>query len=140
MMDGPKRNLTARATQVREIARTAGKLAAEEAMTWDVFRWTVVALLVANLFLSLILYSGIKSEIATMEQDRAAYTSQLTTLRADVDTQIAEAKAGLTQDLAAMQSDLKEQLRKAMATLSRPTPQRATEPHPVPMPTKSPRH
>lgn len=136
-----QRGLLQRLARANEIARAAGKLAAEEAMTWDVFRWAVIVLLVANLILILILHSGIRGETVSMEHG-AGYASQLTTLRADVDGQIAEVKAELAQDLAAMQSEL----RQAKAGLKRPTPQVRPElqpipekMQPIPMPTRSPR-
>ena len=133
--------LTKRLAQANKVARAAGKLAAEEAVTWDVFRWAVIVLLVANLFLILILHGGIRGETVSKEQS-AGYASQLTALRADMDRQIAEVKAESAQDLAAMQSEL----RQAKAELSRPTPQVRPElqrtpeqMQPVPMPTRSPR-
>ena len=133
--------LTKRLVQANKVVRAAGKLAAEEAMTWDVFRWAVIVLLVANLFLILILHGGIRGEAVSAEHG-ADYASQLTALRADVDGQIAELKAELAQDLAAMQSEL----RHAKAAVNRPTPQIRPElqpiseqMQPVPMPTRSPR-
>ena len=134
--------LTKRLARANEIVRAAGKLAAEEAMSWDVFRWAVIVLLVANLFLILILYSGVRGETVSMEQDAGYAASQLTALRADVDGQIAELKAKLAEDLAAMQSEL----RQAKAGLNRLTPQVQPELQPIPekiqpipMPTRSPR-
>ena len=133
--------LATRLAQAKDVVRAAGKIAAAEAMTWDVFRWTVVVLLLANLLLILILYSGLSSEIASVEQDRATYTSQVTALRGEVDEKIAGAKAEFTQALAAMQAELRD----TKGRLSRPTPQLApeqsipSETQAVPMPIRAPR-
>jgi hypothetical protein len=133
--------LTTRLAQAKDVLRAAGKIAAAEAMTWDVFRWTVVTLLVANLLLFLILYSRLRSEISSMEQDRADYKSQVTGFRGEVDKKIAGANAKFTKALAAMQVELRD----TKASLSRPTPQLApeqpihSETQAVPMPTRAPR-
>jgi len=115
-------------------------------MAWDLFRWVVVGLLVINLLLSLILYSGIRSGIASIEQERADYASQLATLSTEVDAKIAGASAGFARDLAAMQSDLTKKLRSPTAPFRRPTPERLQKPQivapemqMVPLPTRSPR-
>jgi len=133
--------LTKKLAQATQVVRAASKLAAEEAVTWDVFRWAVIGLLVANLFLVLILHGGSGGEPVSKEQS-AGYANQLTALRADMDAQIADVKAELAQDLAAMQSEL----RQAKAAVNRPTPhiQPELQPvseqmQPVPMPTRSPR-
>jgi hypothetical protein len=143
---GSQRALNARLAQAGTIARAVGKLAREEAMAWDLFRWVVVGLLVINLLLSLILYSGIRSGIASIEQERADYASQLATLSTEVDAKIAGASAGFARDLAAMQSDLTKKLRSPTAPFRRPTPERLQKPQivapemqMVPLPTRSPR-
>jgi hypothetical protein len=133
--------LTKKLAQTNKVVRAAGKLAAEEAMTWDVFRWAVIVLLVLNLLLILVLHGGNRGETVSVEHG-AGHEAQLTALRADVDGQIAEVKAELAQDLAAIQSEL----RHAKAELSRPMPQVRPELQPVPeemqpipLPTRSPR-
>jgi hypothetical protein len=133
--------LTKKLAQANKVIRAAGKLAAEEAMTWDVFRWAVIVLLVLNLLLILVLHGGNRGETVSVEHG-AGHEAQLTALRADVDGQIAEVKAELAQDLAAIQSEL----RHAKARLNRPTPQIRPDfqpipekMQPIPMPTRSPR-
>jgi hypothetical protein len=138
--------LSASVAQAKELARAAYAIAAKDAMAWDEFRWAVVALLAANLLLSLILYLGIRSDIAALKQDRDAYAHQLADLRVEVGKEIAETKTGLTQALTAMQSGLADQIAKTNARLSRstaqaaPKPLVASKPPPVPKPTRKPHH
>jgi hypothetical protein len=89
--------LTKKLAQTNKVVRAAGKLAAEEAMTWDVFRWAVIVLLVLNLLLILVLHGGNRGETVSVEHG-AGHEAQLTALRADVDGQIAEVKAELAQE------------------------------------------
>ena len=125
------------AAQAKATARVASELAVKEAMTWDVFRWVVVVLLAANLLASLLLYSGIRSEIASLKQDREASANQLADLRAEVDEKIKKANAELSGDLAAAHSGLLKELRKANATPNRSTPPQAPT-QSVPLPTRTP--
>jgi hypothetical protein len=129
------------AAQAKVTARVASELAVKEAMTWDFFRWVVVVLLAANFLASLLLYSGIRSEIAALKQDREASASQLADLRAEVDEKIKKAKAELNGDLAAAHSGLLKELRKANAAPNRSAPTPTPTPTPTqsaPLPTRTP--
>ncbi len=102
----------------------AAKIAVEEAMAWDVFRWTVIVLLVLN-FLTVLLYSA---------QDRGNYAGELAALRTELSEQLTEAKADMVADMVAAQFGLRQ-----------PTSQAAQEPTgsiktpPIPVPQRAPR-
>jgi hypothetical protein len=99
-----------RLARAKEIGRSAIEITAEEAMTWDVFRWMVIVLLVLNLILTLFLYSGASE-------------------------QLAEAKAELTADIVAAQFGLRQAPSQMQ---SEPTTDSIDMPS-TPMPAKSPR-
>ena len=127
------RSFTDFTTQAKKTTQLAFKIAAEEAMSWDVFRWAVITLLAFNIVLSLLLYGGAQSEIAALKRERDDYATQLAELRAEVDQKIAKAKTQLSGDIAAARSRLMNELRKARAP-SQPQPSTQA----IPLPTRAP--
>lgn len=118
-----------RLTQAKEIGRSAIEIAAEEAMTWDVFRWTVIVLLFLNLFLYV--FGGGPRESAQTSMDTA---NDLAALRTELNQQLAATKAEMDANLIAAQFGL----RASSATESEPATGTIEMPS-VPMPAKSPR-
>lgn len=118
-----------RLTQAKEIGRSAIEIAAEEAMTWDVFRWAVIVLLVLNSLL--VLFGGGPRQSAQSPGDTA---NELAALRTELNQQLAETKAEMAADLVAAQFGL----RASSAAESEPTTGTIEMPS-VPMPAKSPR-
>jgi len=121
------------AASAKEIAQLAPRIIAQEAMTWDVFRWVVVVLLAVNILLTLILSGGSGSETDQIRKNQEAYAAQLNDLRAEIDQKIGKAKAELSGDIAAAQAGLMDQLRKATAVTRSRAPS-----GPVPLPTRAP--
>jgi hypothetical protein len=124
---GARHAFDQRLAQAREIARAAGKIVAEEAMTWDVFRWTVIVLLVLNFIL--LVYVGTGSQVTAMHKYHDNYASdELDSLRAEVNEVAAE--------LTAVRFGLRlpaPQMEPEPTTGSIGTPS-------IPLPTRSPRH
>lgn len=118
-----RQNLTARA---RDLTNAAWK----EAVTWDAFKWTLVALLAANFLLVALLYGGIRSEIAELKEDRSAV--DLASLRAEIGKQMTDMKAGLTQAISAMQSGLRDDVAKISAKLDKQSPKPSVQQAPKP--------
>ena len=119
-----------RLAQAREIGRSAIEIAAEEAMTWDVFRWTVVILLLLNLSLSL--FGGGSQAVV---QDVNDQKSALAALRTELNDQLVKAKAEMEASLVAAQFELRQP---PSHTKSEPTGSVEVPPA-IPMPAKSPR-
>jgi hypothetical protein len=110
--------------RVKEMAR--GTLA--EVMAWDVFKWVVLALLVANVLLIAGLYRGVRSDIAAMTQDRgtqttdlanvrASFTKDMSDMRAALAKDIADTKTGLTQTVSDLRAAVSEEAAKTDAKL-----------------------
>jgi hypothetical protein len=134
-----RRALGASFAQAKETARAAYEIAAREAAAWDTFRWAVIALLAANLLLSLVVYRAVSSDIAALKQGRDASARELADLRGEVSKEIADTKTDLIKALSAMQSSLKDAWQSGPAPQVTPKPQ-APKLLPVPKPAKKPRH
>jgi hypothetical protein len=96
----------------------------KELVAWDLFKWTVVALLTANLLLIAGLYSRIESDLADLKQDRTAHDhaigdaqTALSDARTAISKDIATAKAGLAQAISEMRSGVGEEVAKVNAKL-----------------------
>ena len=110
--------------RVKEIARQS----LAEVMSWDVFKWLVLALLIANFLLVTGLYRGMRSDIAALKQDRGTETTDLATARASfgkdmsemrsaLDKDIADTKTGLAQAVSDLRSAVSEEMAKTNAKL-----------------------
>ena len=108
--------------QTKSAAHSTTRLAVREARTWDVFKWVAIVLLTINLLTSLLLCSGIRSEIDMLKADREASADRLANLRSEVELKISKAKAELSGDLAAAHSGQLKELRKISTAPGRSTP------------------
>ena len=131
-LTGKLRGLTGGA---RDIARAALK----EAMAWDAYKWTVLALLTAIFLLVALSYGGIRSELAALKQDRGVSAQDLAAVRTGIGTEISDLKAGLAQSMSDMKSGLGDSIAKITAKLdarsqqpkpAAPSPKPAVKPRP----------
>lgn len=122
-LTGKLRDLTGGA---RDIARAALK----EAMNWDAYKWTVLALLTATFLLVALSYGGIRAELAALKQDRGVSAQDLAAVRTEIGTEISDLKAGLTQSMSDMKSGLGDSIAKITAKLDA----RGQQPKPAPQP------
>ena len=118
---------------------TMARAATTEAGSWDLFKWTVIALLGANLLLAALLYGKVRADLAELTGGRSS--EDLDDVRASMAKQIADTKAEITLDISAMQAGLQEQVAKTNARLDdltqaapEGTPAAATPPKPVAKP------
>ncbi len=123
-----------RLVQAKQIGRSAIEIAVEEAMTWDVFRWTVIVLLVLNFIFTSLFYSGASPQLTA--QDRLDYASELGALRAELKEQLAQATEEMAADLVAVRFGLRQPVPQME---SEPTTTGSIEMPSVPRPAKSPR-
>jgi F0F1-type ATP synthase membrane subunit a len=80
------------------------RAAAKEAMTWDFYKWTVLAIAIATFLLIALSYGGIRAELAALKQPSAPTDSSARD--AAIDKQMADMKAALMQSMAEMKSGL----------------------------------
>lgn len=124
----PRRAFKERLAQVSEVGRAAGKIAAEEAMTWDLFRWTVVVLLSLILIFILLVYNAGPQEVASDQN-----ASEIASLRTELSEQLAQAKAELAADVVATQFGLRQP-----PSQTEPEPTGSIDAPTIPVPARSP--
>ena len=121
------------AAKAADFSRAVLKIVSEDVRTWDVFRWLVIVLLALNLLLLLSL-GGIKSEIATLKQDRSAATEEA----ARATKEIADTRAALTQAISDMRSALQSDIAKVNTKIDTRMQQAVPKPSPPPPTTPKP--
>jgi hypothetical protein len=129
-----RENVTGRAKDVAMRGRDAVSVALMEVAAWDFFRWTVVALLAVNLLVMIVFFSGVKSSLAELKQDRAG-PDQSMDVSAAIAKQMADVKAALTQSITDMQAALHDDIAKINAKIDSKIDSnaraQATQPKPV---------
>ena len=128
-----RRGLTARLSDLTAGARDMIRAAVKEAMAWNFYKWTVLALLTATFLLVALSYGGIRAELAALKQERGV--SGQAGINADIGTQISDLKAGLTQEISDMKSTLGGDIAKISAKLGSQPKAAAPAPKPVVKPT-----
>jgi uncharacterized protein YoxC len=125
-----RENVTGRAKDVAMRGRDAVSVALMEVAAWDFFRWIVVALLAVNLLVMIVFFSGVKSSLAELKQDRAS-PDQSMDVSAAIAKQMADVKAALTQSITDLQSGLHDDIAKINAKIDSSARAQATQPKPV---------
>ena len=123
-----RQGLRARLSDWAGGARDMTRAALKEAMNWDAYKWTVLALLTATFLLVALSYGGIRAELAALKQDRAVSGNN-----AEIGKQMADMKAGLTQDISDLKSGLGGDLAKISAKLDARNQPKAAAPAPKPV-------
>ena len=127
-----RRGLMARLSDLTAGARDMTRAAVKEAMAWDFYKWTVLALLTATFLLVALSYGGIRAELAALKQERGV--SGQAGINADIGTQISDMKAGLTQEISDLKSGLGGDIAKISAKLDARSQQpKAAAPAPKPV-------
>ena len=126
-----RRGLMARLSDLTAGAKDMLRAAVKEAMAWDFYKWTVLALLTATFLLVALSYGGIRAELAALKQARGV--SGQAGINADIGTQISDMKAGLTQEISEMKSSLGGDIAKIGATLDARNQPKAAAPAPKPV-------
>ena len=129
-----RQGLRARLSDLTAGARDMARAALKEAMTWDAYKWTVLALLTATFLLVALSYGGIRAELAALKQ-QSGTADEAARINAEIGKQMADMKAGLAQDISDLKSGLSGDLAKISAKLdARPKPAA-----PAPKPAAKPR-
>ena len=123
--------LRARLSDLTAGARDMARAALKEAMTWDAYKWTVLALLTATLLLVALSYGGIRAELAALKQAQGVSPQDLAAIR----TELSDMKTGLTQAMSEIKSGLDDSIAKISAKLdarpkAAPAPKPAARPKP----------
>lgn len=106
-----RRGIGARLGDAAAGARDMARAGLQEAMRWDAYQWTVLALLTAILILVALAYGGVRTELAALKAERGAAATdpaittaetakQISDLQAVLVQAISEAKSGLSADIA----------------------------------------
>jgi hypothetical protein len=96
-----------------------------EAMAWDFYKWTVLALMTATFLLVALSYGGIRAELAVLKEARGTASDSIASIGTDLDRQIADLKASLTQSITNVKTGLDASLAKISAKLDATKPQPA---------------
>jgi hypothetical protein len=121
--------LRARLSDLTAGARDMARAALKEAMTWDAYKWTVLALMTATFLLVALSYGGIRAELVALKQERA-----MSAINAEIGKQMSDMKAGLAQEISEMKSGLSADIAKISAKLDARPKAAAPSPKPAPKP------
>jgi hypothetical protein len=119
--------------RAKDIARAAGRIAFEEAMTWDVFRWIVVTLLLLILILMFLVYSGTEHATAVSQHD--PNTTDFDSVSAEINEPPKEARV----EISATPSPDRSGLRQLLAQRDVVPAVGSIKPPSVPLPTRAPK-
>ena len=125
-----RRGLKARLSDWTGGARDMARAAVKEAMNWDFYKWTVLALMTATFLLVALSYGGIRAELAALNQNRGTSADSVARTDAEIDKQLADMKAALMQAMSEMKSGLDDSIPKLDAR-SQPKPAAAPAPKPA---------
>lgn len=129
-----RRGLAAKAWDLTAGARETARAASKEAMTWNAYQWTVLALLTATFVLVALSYGGIRAELAALRQVQGGVSAQdLATARTELGGKITDMQSSLTQAIADMKTGLGESVAKIGAKIDA-KPKAAPAPKPAPRP------
>jgi hypothetical protein len=111
-------------------AKDMVRAAVKEALAWDFYKWTVLALMTATFLLVALSYGGIRAELAALRQQSG--TTDASARNAEIDKQLADLKAALTQAMTEMKSGLSGDIAKISAKLDARNQPKAAAPAPKP--------
>ena len=116
-------------------AKDMARAGLSEAMTWDLYKWTVLALMTATFILVALSYGGIRAELAALKQERGG--ADQTSNNAAIAKQMSDLQAAMTQAMTDMKTGLSADIAKISAKLdAKPKPPTAA---PAPKPAPKPR-
>jgi hypothetical protein len=129
-----RRGVAAKAWDLTAGARETARAASKEAMTWNAYQWTVLALLTATFVLVALSYGGIRAELAALRQVQGGVSAQdLAAARTELGGKITDMQSSLTQAIADMKTGLGESVAKIGAKIDA-KPKAAPTPKPAPRP------
>jgi hypothetical protein len=129
-----RRGIGARFGDVLAGAKDMTRAGLSEAMTWDMYKWTVLALMTATFILVALSYGGIRSELATLKQERSSATTDQSALKAEIGKQMSDMQAALAQAIADAKTGLSADIGKISTKLDAKPKAPAPAPKPRPRP------
>src|SRR3990170_4173392 len=120
-----RQGLRARLSDWTGGARDMTRAALKEAMNWDAYKWTVLALLTATFLLVALSYGGIRAELAALKQPGG--TTDGAVRNADIDKQMADMKDALTQARSEAETSIGEFERLGLSRLAPSVPELIVE-------------
>jgi hypothetical protein len=127
-----RRGIGARFGDMAAGAREMARAALQEAMRWNAYQWTVLALLTATFILVALSYGGIRSELAALKQERGAASADPAAAGAETAKHIADLQAVLVQAISEAKTGLSGDIAKIGAKLDARS--QAKPPAPAPKP------
>jgi hypothetical protein len=117
-------------------AKDMARAALREAMRWDAYQWTVLALLTATFILVALSYGGIRSELAALKEERSASPQEQPAMSAEIGRQMSDMQTAIMQAISDMKKGLSGDLAKIGTKLdAKPEP---AAPAPKPSPRRRP--
>lgn len=130
-----RRGLAAKAWDLTAGARETARSASKEAMTWNAYQWTVLALLTATFVLVALSYGGIRAELAALKQTQAGSSApDLAAIRTEMNTKLTDMQSSLSQAMTEMKTGLSESIAKIGAKIDAKAKATAPAPKPAPRP------
>jgi hypothetical protein len=129
-----RRGIGARLGDAAAGARDMARAALQEAMRWDAYRWTVLALLTATFILVALSYGGIRAELASLKEQRGVIGSDPASINAETAKQISDLQAVLVQAISEAKSGLSSDIAKIGTKLDARSQPKPTAPTPKPSP------
>jgi hypothetical protein len=127
-----RRGIGARLGDAAAGARDMARAALQEAMRWDAYRWTVLALLTATFILVALSYGGIRAELASLKEQRGVAGSDPATISAESAKQISDLQAVLVQAISEAKSGLSGDIAKIGTKLDARSQPKPAAPPPKP--------
>jgi hypothetical protein len=126
------RGIGARLGDAAAEARDMGRAALQEAMGWNAYRWTVLALLTATFILVALSYGGIRTELAALKEQRGAAGPDPASISAETAKQISDLQAVLVRAISEAKSGLRGDIAKIGTKLDARSQPKPTAPTPKP--------
>lgn len=127
-----RRGIGARLGDVAAGAKDMARAALSEAMRWDAYQWTVLAILTATLILVALSYGGIRTELAALKEQRAAAALDPAAVSAETSKQISDLQAVLVQAISEAKTGLSGEIAKIGTKLDARSQAKPTVPTPKP--------
>jgi hypothetical protein len=128
------RGFAARLGDVVSGAKDMARAALREAMRWDAYQWTVLALLTATFILVALSYGGIRAELAALKEGRGVPGQDQPGMSGEIGKQISDMHSALMQAISEMKAGLSADITKIGAKFDAKPKAAAPAPKPAPRP------
>jgi hypothetical protein len=126
-----RRGVTAWLGDVAGGAKDMARAALREAMRWDAYQWTVLALLTATFLLVALSYGGIRAELAALKEERSLSAQDQRGVSAEIGKQMSDMQSALMQAISDMKAGLSGDIAKIGTKLDAKPKSAAPSPKPA---------